>query len=432
MTSAHASPDVRALMEETDVLLEGVDHIVSTQWSTQVTWRQPVHTVYVPVDKLAGTATVSAWSEAALSTLVDAYGGDPVTAATTLAMDLGEPEELAATIAGLCVEKLRREAIEDLRIDFEDGFTQAGLPQCYRDTDEDDYARKAVEVLAAWLSKEGAPSFAGVRIKSLSPETRARGLRTLAIILRGLAALGTLQELGESRALRITLPKVQHHLQVTALVRVLELLENELGLDYPLKFEVQIETAQAILGAEGAAEPARIISAAQGRLLALHYGTYDYSAALGIDPAEQSLDHPVAHHAKDILHVACSFAGIELSDGSSNRIPLGTKEELLSAWQLHHQLVLGQLKRGLRQGWDLHPNQLITRHLATIGYYVHGAETALQRLHDYTSGTTSQWMDEPATARPLARFLLRGMDCGAVSAADLHAAGLNKDMLQSM
>ncbi|WP_143336579.1 DUF6986 family protein [Corynebacterium pacaense] len=426
MTIAQISPDVRALMEESDSLLEGVDRSIATRWSTPVTWRQPVHTVYVPVDKLSGPGTVSAWADTALTTLVDAYGGDPVTAATELAVQLGEPEE----VGGLVVDKLRKQAIEDLRIDFEDGFTQNGLPPRCRDADEDDHAHQAVDILAKWLSEEGAPAFAGVRIKSFSPETRARGLRTLAIIVRGLAEAGTLRELADSRALRITLPKVQHHLQVTAMVAVLERLEDELGLEYPLKFEVQIETPQAILGADGSAEPAHIITAAQGRLLALHYGTYDYSAALGIDPAQQSLEHPVAHHAKDVLQVACSCAGVELSDGSLNRIPFGNSAELLSAWRLHHRYVHEQLARGIRQGWDLHPNQLITRHLATIGYYVRGSDMALQRLHDYTVGVSTRWMDEPATARPLARFLLRGLDCGAVSSTDLRDAGLNEDILR--
>ena len=49
-----------------------------------------------------------------------------------------------------------------------------------------------------------------------------------------------------------------------------------------LLFEVQVETPQLILGADGTAVVARCVHAAEGRLSALHYGTYDYSAALGI------------------------------------------------------------------------------------------------------------------------------------------------------
>lgn len=428
MTTTPESVDVHALKAKTDALLGEVDRAITTTWSTSVTWRQPVHTVYVPVDQLAGPATAKEWTNTALATLVEVFGGDPLAAITELASQLGEPEE----VARLALDKLQSEAIEDLRIDFEDGYTQAGVPESHRDAEEDKQARKAVEVLTHWLTEDSGPSFAGVRIKSFSPQTRARGLRTLTIILHGLAANGTLHKLGASRALRITLPKVQHHLQVKAMVTVLEHLERELGLAYPLKFEVQIETPQAILGADGAAEPARIISAAQERLLSFHYGTYDYSASLGVDPAEQSLEHPVAHHAKDILQVACACAGIELSDGSLNQIPVGDKAQHFSAWGLHHRFVREQLGRGIRQGWDMHPNQLITRHLATIGYYARGAATALQRLHDYNAGITSRWMDEPATARPLARFLLRGLACGAVSDVELQEAGLSESILRGI
>ncbi|MGO1912269.1 MAG: DUF6986 family protein, partial [Corynebacterium sp.] len=183
---------------------------------------------------------------------------------------------------------LHREPVEDLRIDFEDGFTQRGVPQDARDADEDALAARAADVLASWLgggsggSTAGAPAFAGIRFKSFDPAVRDRGLRTLTIVLQGLARDGVLARVLERdrRALRLTLPKVQHHRQVEVFVEVLQALER--ALDVPeIPFEVQVETPQAILAADGAAEPARLIAAGAGRVLSLHYGTYDYSASLG-------------------------------------------------------------------------------------------------------------------------------------------------------
>jgi hypothetical protein len=38
-------------------------------------------------------------------------------------------------------------------------------------------------------------------------------------------------------------------------------------------------------------------------------------------------------------------------------------------------------------------------------------------------------MDEPATARALGRFVVRGLQCGAVTASELEADGLSPDEL---
>ena len=87
----------------------------------------------------------------------------------------------------------------------------------------------------------------------------------------------------------------------------------------------------------------------------LHYGTYDYSAALGIAPAQQSLDHPVADHAKAVLQVAAAGTGVFVSDGSTNVLPVG--DHRTAAWQLHGP-GRRSLERGLYQELDLHPAQL--------------------------------------------------------------------------
>lgn len=439
----HADSLIADLTGLADARLADTDAHVRGRWARPVTWRQPVHTVYVPAHLLTGEGSPGAalprlWGDAALAAL-KAYG-DP----TDLALELGVPTQDADTVARLTVAKLQREPVEDLRIDFEDGFTQRGVPPERRWADEDSRVPAAADVLGAWFgtrsgtpAHEGrpgtAPSFAGIRFKSLDPAVRDRGIRTLTLLLARLAETGVLQKVldHDPRALRLTLPKVQHHRQVEVFVDILDRLEHELGVS-GIPFEVQIETPQAVCGDDGGNEPSRIISAGQGRILALHYGTYDYSASMGVDAAEQSMDHPVADHAKDILQVATAAVGVELSDGSTNRIPVGTPEEILGAWRLHHRLVTRHLRRGIRQGWDLHAHQLVTRHLATIAYFRASRETGSERLRDYLAGDTSRWMDEPATAKALAGYLYRAHDCGAVTDEELDATGITLDDLDSL
>ncbi len=58
------------------------------------------------------------------------------------------------------------------------------------------------------------------------------------------------------------------------------------------------------------------------------------------------------------------------------------------------------------------PAQLPTRFLATYAFYRDGFTGAATRLHHYTQHANSAVLDEPATARALARFIYRGVTCG--------------------
>ena len=88
-------------------------------------------------------------------------------------------------------------------------------------------------------------------------------------------------------------------------------------------------------------------------------------------------------------------------------------------WALHARLVRRSLERGYYQGWDLHPAQLPTRYAATFAFYRDGLTSAAARLRAYVGQQDSQYLDEPATAVALAGFVLRGLECGAVSEAEL-------------
>ena len=321
--------------------------------------------------------------------------------------------------------KLADEPVEDLRIDFEDGYVG------HEHSDEDEHVRTAAHALAEAQQDETAPPFAGIRIKSFEAPTRARGVRTLTRFLATYA-----ESRGSLDGFVVTLPKVTSTDQVGAFVHAASTIEDELGLaDASVRFEVQVETPQSVLGPDGTALVARMVHAADGRLTALHYGTYDYSAFCGIAAGQQSLEHPVADHAKLVMQAAAAGTGVRLSDGSTNVLPVGDADTVHRAWENHHRLVTRSLERGFYQGWDLHPGHLPTRYAATYAFFRGGLPRALDRLARYVavrddmvgvdpsgpaSSSRTNLADEPATARALADFVLRGLDCGAVDAVEVR------------
>ena len=369
--------------------------------------RQPVHTVYVPADRYR-PGLAQAWGEQAQDAVEHAGGVAALLAVT------GIPEHLHEVIAAQVTGKLAREPIEDLRIDLEDGYGDHG-------DDEDQAAVAAAHGVRQDLEAGAGSPFVGIRFKSLERGTRARGLRSLDLFLSALTETGELPP-----GLVLTLPKVTAVEQVEAMVAVCNHLEDARGLTRGrLRFEVQVETPQAILGADGTALVARMIHAGRGRVSGLHYGTYDYSASLGIAAAYQSMEHPAADHAKAVMQVAAAGTGVRLSDGSTNVLPVGGPDQVRAAWALHARLVRRSLERGYYQGWDMHPAQLPSRFAATYGFYREGFTPAADRLRAYVDRAGSAVLDEPATAAALAWFLKRGLDCGALGAAELHdRAGL--------
>ncbi|MCC9204225.1 DUF6986 family protein [Arthrobacter sp. zg-Y769] len=385
-----------------DAVLADTDRLLTAAYPGDDGTRQPVHTVYVPADRCV-PALPESWGEDALAALA-AHGS-----LAELADRLGLDARVADAVVPLVEAKLRTEPIEDLRLDFEDGY---GLRP---DDEEDGHARQAAAAVAEAVAAGTAPPFVGIRFKSFEASTRARGVRTLDLFLAGLVAAGPLPE-----GLVLTLPKVSTVEQVEAMVYICELLEDAHGLpEGRLRFEVQVETPQLVLAANGTVPAAQLIHRAKGRVSALHYGTYDYSDSVQIAAAYQSMEHPAADYAKAVMQVAAAGTGVRLSDGSTNILPLGTPAEIRSAWQLHARLVRRSLEHGFYQGWDLHPAQLPTRFLATYAFYREGYDDAAARLRSYVQKRGGSVLDEPATARALARFVHRGMLCGALTEAEI-------------
>jgi hypothetical protein len=129
------------------------------------------------------------------------------------------------------------------------------------------------------------------------------------------------------------------------------------------------------------------------------------------------MEHPAADYAKAVMQAAAAQTGVRLSDGSTNILPVGDRRQVHAAWELHHRLVRRSLERGFYQGWDLHPAQLPSRYAATYAFFRDGRDAAVDRLHRYLDRQESGIADEPATARALAGYLLRGLDCGALTDA---------------
>jgi len=398
-----------SLVADLDERLSAADAALTAGFPGERPGRQPVHTVYVPADRFDADL-VPTYGRQALAVL-DEH-------ADAFAALVGDEDVVTRVRA-----KLANEPVEDVRVDFEDGYVGR------TDADEDADVVRAATALAEARAKGQAAPFGGIRIKCFERRARARGIRTLT------SYVATLVEQGASLdGWVVTLPKVTSVDQVDAMVHACARLEDGLGLPgLALRFEVQVETPQAILGPDGTALVARMLHAAGPRITGLHYGTYDYSAYCGIAAGQQSLEHPVADHAKLVMQAAAAGTGVRLSDGSTNILPVGDADSVVSAWANHHRLVRRSLERGLYQGWDLHPAQLPTRFAATYAFYREGLPQALGRLGDYTRNSMAGIADEPATARALAAYLLRGLDCGAVDDTEVAAAtGLGTDELRSM
>lgn len=394
------------IMSRVNQDLQRTDELLQHSYPGDDGRRQPVHTIYVPADRYTPELP-AVWGRQA-SEAVEAHGGLTELAATVLSRQnptAASDRAYLSRLVELVTRKLEHQPIEDLRLDFEDGYGRRS------DAEEDAHAVQSARAVSEALASDSAPPFVGIRFKCLEADLRARGLRTLELYLSTLVeASGSLPE-----STVLTLPKVTTVDQISAMNEVVSALESGLGLQQgAINYEVQVETPQLIVGPDGGAEVARAIHAGEGRISSLHYGTYDYSASLGIAAAYQSMDHPAADFAKNVMLTAAAGTGVHLSDGSTNILPVGSDEQVRQAWELHSGLVFRHLRRGIYQGWDMHPGHLPTRFLATFDFFLQSLDHTLARLDRYLRAESGAVLDEPATAKALARYVLRGRACGAV------------------
>ena len=172
-----------SLYAELDARLAPADAALSAACPGEPGTRQPAHTVYVPAHRYhAGVA--HEWGTAAASLLEVVHLPDAQAVAAVAAI----PVDLAVEIRPLVGAKLSSEPIEDLRIDFEDGYGP------HNDVDEDAEAERAATELVHSVAAGQAPPYLGIRFKCLEPGTRRRGLRSLDPFLGASLAAGPLPD----------------------------------------------------------------------------------------------------------------------------------------------------------------------------------------------------------------------------------------------
>jgi hypothetical protein len=398
--------------------------------------RQAVHTVYGGAHLFAAD-TSRKLGELALRAL-EAYAPD----AAALAEAIGIRKEIAAKVHERVRDKLRREPVEDFRIDFEDGYGNRA------DDEEDGHAAAAAQQVAAGMTASSLPPFTGIRIKPLTRDLGGRSLRTLDIFLTELLAQtsGALPP-----GFVVTLPKIQSRDDVETIVDVFELLEDRLDLEPgSLRLEIMVETTQSIFDPAGRLVLPRLQRAAAGRLVSAHFGTYDYTASCDITAAHQKMRHPACDFAKHAMKVAFAGTGVMLSDGATNVMPVAphkgasltddqkrdNRAAVHGAWRLHADDVRHSLVNGFYQGWDLHPAQLVPRYASVYAFFLDGLAPASERLRNFVSKAAQATLvgdifDDAATGQGLLNYFLRGIACGAVTEDEALATGLTLDEIRS-
>ena len=137
--------------------------------------RQPVHTVYGGA-QLYKKGVHRKLGQLALANL-DAYAEDAGAFSAALGLSSAVDAEL---LWQRVRQKLAQEAIEDQRIDFEDGYGHRA------DAEEDGHAVAAAQELAKGVLADDLPPFIGIRVKPFTDESAGRGLRTLDLFLTAL------------------------------------------------------------------------------------------------------------------------------------------------------------------------------------------------------------------------------------------------------
>src|SRR5215212_1859052 len=417
--------------------------------------RQPVHTVYggAHLFKSDTTPRLGALARRALETYAPNFAAfaralglpgheelpDSVADDSSVRAALGQDEAgfrkehpgvwLAHKVYARVVEKLRREPVEDFRIDFEDGYGNR------TDAEEDGHAASAAAEVARGMGAGTLPPFIGIRIKTFTEELYARSSLTLDIFLSTLLAEagGRLPE-----NFVVTLPKVTVPEQVSALADLFELFERGSGLaDGTLKLELMVETTQSIIDHQGRCALPSFVAAARGRCTAAHFGTYDYTASCQITAAHQHMTHPACDYARHAMQVSLGGTGVWLSDGATNIMPVPVhraaegsaldeeqeeenRRAVARAWRLHYEHIQHSLTNAFYQGWDLHPAQLPTRYAAVYTFFLESLGPASERLSNFVEKAARATLvgdvfDDAATGQGLLNYFLRAGKSRALS-----------------
>ncbi|GAB4091497.1 DUF6986 family protein [Flaviaesturariibacter terrae] len=397
--------------------------------------RQPVHTVYGGAN-LFKSDLARAMGERALETF-QTYAPDARSFGAVFGL---KGERLAQDVYDKVLRKLQTEAVEDFRIDFEDGYGNRA------NEEEDATAVQAALEMAKGIEAGTLPPFIGIRIKPFTEEMKERGLRTLDLFVSTLvkASGGRLPD-----NFVVMLPKVTIPEQPATLAAFFDILESELGMKPgSLKMEMMVETTQSIMSIEGTNPLYKFIEASKGRCIAMHFGTYDYTASAGITARYQEMDHPVCDFAHHMTKVALAHTGIWLSDGATNTMPIGPhrgdlteaqKEEnravVHRAWKKGYDHIRHSLWNGFYQGWDLNPAQLPMRYTAVFAFFLESYDDAVDRLKTFVEKAARATLigdvfDDAATGQGLLNFFLKALNSGAITEEEVLRTGLTLDEIR--
>jgi len=398
--------------------------------------RQPVHTLYGGAN-LFKYDSAKTLGERALE-VFETYAPDHKIFGKVFGFD---NNDFSQKIYNKVIAKLKTEAIEDFRIDFEDGYGNRS------NEEEDETAMTAAKEVAKGIKEKTLSPFIGIRIKPFTEEMKERGLRTLDIFISTLIK-ETNGKLPENFI--VMLPKVTIPEQPATLAAFFDILEEELKMENgSLKMEMMVETTQSIMAIDGTNPLYKFIKASKGRCIAMHFGTYDYTASCSITAKYQEMDHPVCDFAHHMTKVALAHTGIWLSDGATNTMPIGphrgdnlTTQEMEEnravvhrAWKKGYDHIRHSLWNGFYQGWDLNPAQFPMRYAAVFAFFLESYDDAVERLKTFVEKAARATLigdvfDDAATGQGLLNYFLRALNSGAITEEEVLATGLTLDEIR--
>jgi citrate lyase beta subunit len=399
--------------------------------------RQPVHTLYGGANLFKHDSAKTLGARAL--EIFETYAPDPAVLGKVFGLD--NTPGFSEKVYKKVIAKLKAEAIEDFRIDFEDGYGNRS------NEEEDETARVAALEVVKGMNEKTLPPFIGIRIKPFTEEMKERGLRTLDIFISTLvAATGG----GLPDNFIVMLPKVTIPEQPATLAAFFDILEEELKMEPgSLKMEMMVETTQSIMDINGTNPLYRFIKASKGRCIAMHFGTYDYTASCSITAKYQEMDHPVCDFAHHMTKVALAHTGTWLSDGATNTMPIGphrgenlTEEQLQEnrdtvhrAWKKGYDHIRHSLWNGFYQGWDLNPAQFPMRYTAVFAFFLESYDDAVERLKTFVEKAARATLigdvfDDAATGQGLLNYFLRALNSGAITEEEVLVTGLTLDEIR--
>ena len=386
---------------ELDRLLAGADEALTAGWPGDPATRQPVQTLYLPADHpLVGADVVDRVGSAALESV---EGED----AASMARHHRPRPDVVAAPGRACSPSSADQPVEDLRLDLEDGYGNRS------DEDEDWDATRVGEVLAeiGGDARAAGPRHPRQVAGGADPPPRRavarpgarRAGRHAAARLRRHAAQGDLGGPGRPR----------WSCSVSASSRRTGCPTGS------LHFEVQVETPQSVLGADGTATVAR---AGARRRRPVHRPALRH---LRLQRLPRRRPAPPGHGPPGRRPREGRAAGRGRADRRPGQRRVdqraagrGPRARRGGAGRCTPRLVGRSLQRGPLPGLGPAPGPAadpLPRHVRLLPG--RPPDRRSLRLRDYLDRRAGGVLDEPATAYALAGFLARAVDCGAVDAA---------------